>query len=231
MRMFGAFSSYRRRCFSAWRGSGGFSAIPMSFPDQKPRRPILWFFCGLFAIFLVLVAPWPGFRHSWEVAFLGVTRPALSLLLPWLELSSFPSGDPAGDPVNARIQVVNPSLMKPDGSGPVRNVDFDAAGFWRCTALLLAMVLATPFPWKRRVRNLAASLAGCYLLALAILWFTVWRESCALYPGFESTWLDRCLATVESALTAQLTLAVPVLAWALTVLPGSKWVKLLREDR
>lgn len=195
---------------------------------QHPSRQVLLFFGSLFAIFLLLVLPWPRFRPAWEAFFLAVIRPPLSLLLPGLELTSFPSGDPQGDPVCARIQIADLSLLKPDGSGPVRNLDFDAGDFWRCTALLVALVLSTPFPWKRRILSLAGALIIYYLIVLAGLWFIVWRESCTLLPGFESKWMDRPLETAELGLFAQFTIAIPVLVWALAVLPGTKWVKQLK---
>jgi len=192
---------------------------------MRAHKQIALFFVSFVTIYLLLVVPWPGFQSDWEVFFLGISRSLLSTLLPGLELTSFPTGHPQGNGVCARIQIANLSLMKPDGSGPVRNMDFDAGGFWRCMAMLLALGLSTQIPWRNRLQRLALSLAVFWFILLASLWFITWRESCTIYPGFEHTGLDRFMKTMELGITQQFSIAVPVIVWVLTYLPGGKWFK------
>jgi hypothetical protein len=87
------------------------------------------------------------------------------------------SNDPA-HPLNARISIVNPLLLKSDGSGPVRNLDFDALGvFWSPVALMISLFLSSPCTWKKRSLGI---LVGILLMAPALylyMRFLIWDES------------------------------------------------------
>jgi hypothetical protein len=116
-----------------------------------------------------------------------------------------------------RVVIVNPAKMKPDGSGPVRNLDLDTRAFgWMPLALLLALVLATPLPWKRRGRALLWGFIFQQTFVILALGYCIWNESTEVglvslsEPGKEAA------AAVKNMLAGQLTAAVPVLIWILT---------------
>jgi len=94
---------------------------------------------------------------------------------------SFELSKEAAHPLNARITIVNPSLLNPDGSGPVRHLDFDALGFfWSPIAFMMSLFLASPFPWKRRFLCI---LVGIPLMLCASYWemrFLIWDESSSI---------------------------------------------------
>jgi len=87
------------------------------------------------------------------------------------------SRDPA-HPLNARFSIVNQCLLNPDGSGPIRNLDFDALGvFWSPVVLMISLFLSSPFSRKKR---LVWILWGLVLMAAALylyMRFLIWDES------------------------------------------------------
>jgi hypothetical protein len=195
------------------------------------RKQIGAFFCSFIAIYVLLVIPWPGMRMGWERFFLGATRSVLSAVLPGLELTSFATGDPQGNPDCARIQIADRSLLREDGSGPVRNLDVDAGAFWRCAALLVALGLSTPVPWRKRLAGLAVCVAIYFLMLFGSIWFVVLRESLSIQPGFERTVWERLIGAVESGLIQQYSIGIPVAVWGLVFLPGMNWVKSQAERK
>jgi len=106
--------------------------------------------------------------------------------------------------------------MKPDGSGPVRNLDLDTSAFgWGPTALLVSLVLATPLPWKRRWRALFLGLIleqGFIVLWLA---YFVWYDSAEIaLVAFTPFW-RHAASVFRETLLGQINLAAPVLIWIL----------------
>jgi len=115
-----------------------------------------------------------------------------------------------------RVVIVNPAKMKPDGSGPVRNLDLDTRAFgWMPLALLLALVLATPLPWKRRRRALLWGFICQQVFTVAALGFCIWNESSELELVHLSGNLKEAFLAVKNLLAGQLILAVPALVWIL----------------
>lgn len=126
-----------------------------------------------------------------------------------------------------RVVIVNPAKMKPDGSGPVRNLDLDTRAFgWMPLALLLAFVLATPLPWKRRWRALVWGVLCQQAFTMMALGYCIWNESTEVgLVSISEAWKEAA-AAVKSLLAGQLILAVPVLIWLLVMFRGGDLQKI-----
>ncbi len=175
----------------------------------------LWRFLLCFALtYALLILPWPGFPAAYHSFFRLLLRAAFAPGNGPRELG-FNSLKPEHGRSLVRIEITNRTLMAPDGSGPVRNLVVDTGGFWRATALLLALIVVTPVAWRRRI---SAVLSGCLWLhggILLIVGFSIWNESrhvsLVLLSPFWQTLADR----IQRMLLSGLNLAAPVLLWML----------------
>jgi len=103
--------------------------------------------------------------------------------------------------LNARITIVNPSMINPDGSGPVRHLDFDALGFfWSPIAFMMSLFLASPFPWKRRLLCILVGTPLMFCASYLQMRFLIWDESS--YIGLE--WISSEWREVVTALRGTL---------------------------
>lgn len=129
-----------------------------------------------------------------------------------------------------RVVIVNPAMMKADGSGPVRHLDLDTRAFgWKPLVLLFALVLATPLPLGRRMRALLwGSLCqqGFVMLALG---FCIWQESREIGLVSLSAAAKEAAMGVRSLLTGQLAVAVPVLIWLLVTFRRGDFEKMTQQ--
>jgi len=97
---------------------------------------------------------------------------------------SFELSKEAVHSLNSRITIVNPSMINPDGSGPVRHLDFDAFGFfWSPIAFMMSLFLASPFPWKRRLLYILVGTPLMFCASYLQMRLLIWDESS--YIGLE----------------------------------------------
>ena len=134
---------------------------------------IRYFLYRFLLVYTLFVMPWPYLGKTYRACFEAVVS-FVFISQDNRNLLSFAS--PPGNrshSVDERIIIANEDTMRWDGSGPIRNLDFDVVGFgWRPTALLIALIAATPITWRRRKRViwLALLLQNCYiLLSLALV--------------------------------------------------------------
>lgn len=119
-------------------------------------------------------------------------------------------------PTFAKIEIVNRRLLKHDGSGPVRNLDLDVRGLgWKPTALLMALVLASPLPWKRRVAALCWGVLWMQVVVIGFLTFAIWNESSEIGLVTMSPFWKNLAAQWQHNFIAQFSLASPVVVWLL----------------
>jgi len=111
------------------------------------------------------------------------------------------------------ITIANRTLLAADGSGPIRNVDLPNSTFWHATALLIALSLATPGRWLPRLLAATIGFLAVQAFVAGIVSFALWNEGrfvglSQISPAWEGN-TDR----METILTEQVTLVVPVVAW------------------
>ena len=178
------------------------------------RSTITIFLRRFVFVFLVLAIPWPGVNSAYGLYFRAFGRTFFGDN-DRRELSFETPGENEKRPNATRIVIVNRALMHPDGSGPVRNLDIDAAGFWRATALLLALILATPIPWRRRIQALFWGMFWIHLFILLMLGYGIWNESTEIGMVMLSPFWKSFANGLKEAVIAQFGLALSVLIWIL----------------
>jgi hypothetical protein len=177
-------------------------------------RSILRFLATFAAIFIVLILPW--FGPAYMAVFRTVGTWCFSREEGQRKVTFLESPDKSTRPTYARIEIANRARLKPDGSGLVRNVDFDVRGFgWKPMALLMALVLASPLPWKRRLDALCWGLFWVLVVMMVLLAFVIWNESSEI-DLVTMTPLWKALASEwQHSFITQFSLAAPVVVWML----------------
>jgi len=179
------------------------------------QRSSITIFLGQFTLFfLILAVPWPGWNKAYGIYFRALGRTVFRDDAV-RELSFETPEKNESRPDDTRIVIVNCARMHVDGSGPVQNLDLDASGFWRPTALLVAFILATPIPWRRRIVALFWGLFWIHLILMLFLGFCIWNESAEIglvtFPPFWKSFFNGC----KEAVLAQFAMAIPVTIWIL----------------
>ena len=190
---------------------------------MSPRNPITLFLCRFVLLYIILVLPWPGWDRIYGAYFRALGRTVFTDN-DRRELSFGTCGIDTPNPYYTRIGIVNRALMHEDGSGPVRNLDIDALAFaWKPTALLLALVLATPIPWRRRRWALLWGLLCTHIFILVFLGFCIWNESTEISLVMLTPFWKHFAGALKELMISQYNLVIPVVVWVL--------VTFRREDR
>jgi hypothetical protein len=182
-------------------------------------RTALRFTLTAAVLFALAMAPWPGLRPAYAAWFRGVNEVAFSLF--WLGGDvRFERHDVAGEAADTFVRVVEDG-----GAAWYTLVESTGAG-WLPTAVFLALALATPIPWRRKLR---AVLLGALLVQAYVTWL-VWvnllegltNHSAGCASAQHAAWLgtEGWRGAVETAvvlfrLEPTVFLAAPVLAWLL----------------
>lgn len=173
---------------------------------------VLRFFAAFVVIFIVLMLPWPGLAYM--AVFRTVGTWCFSRDADQREVSFLKSPDKSA--TFYRIEIANRARLNPDGSGLVRNVDFDVRGFgWKPMALLIALVLASPLPWKRRLVALCWGLFWVQMVVMGLLAFVIWNESSEIGLVTMSPFWKAIANEWQHAFIALFSLAAPVVVWLL----------------
>jgi len=185
------------------------------------RNPIVLFLCRLAISYALLAAPWPGLGQAYGRYFRAIGRMVFAADDGQRQLSFETPGENSPRPNDTQIVIVNKALMRPDGSGPVRNLDVK---FGReSMALLLALILATPVSWPRRGWAALWGLLAIHGVIFTFLAFCIWNESAEVLLVTVDPFWKAVASGGKQALAGQVNLAVPVLIWLL--------VTFRREDR
>ena len=177
-------------------------------------NPIRLFVCRFVLVYALLAIPWPGLNTAYGHYFRALGRMVFGDN-DRRELSFEAPGENERHLHDTRIVIVNRALMHADGSGPVRNLDMNASGFSRATALLLALIFATPIPWRRRVWAMVWGLLWIHAFILLFLGFCIWNESAEIGLVTLSPFWKSFANGLKEAVIAQLSLAISVLIWIL----------------
>lgn len=187
----------------------------LSTPATGQKKLVL-FFCRFAAFFLLFALPWPGVDHASSAALCGIAR----LVFPAEDgnrqlIFETTTNDPRRQHY-LRVEITNRLLMHRDGSGPVRYLDLDARSFfWQPMALMLALILATPVPWRRRGIAALAGTAVLACLGLVFLKFCIWSESSEVNLVSLSPAWKTAMLRIEDLWKFQTILTIPVLVWIL----------------
>lgn len=132
---------------------------------------------------------------------------------------TFEFSEDTGHPLNARITIVDTSLMNPDGSGPVRNVDFDALGvFWGPTAAFLSLTLAFRSKDRQRRNLFVVSLIFLQTVAFVNFHFVLWDEARQLHLPLPPPWVVETIRSLRSLSGMLAAGCLPFALWMITAL-------------
>ena len=139
-----------------------------------------------------------GTDDRWEVTFEPLPQPENSSLV--------------------RAVIADRSRMNRDDSGPVRNLDLNAADLIaKPLALSWALILCTPVSWPRRFAALIWCSFWEQVIVLAVVGFCIWNEGTELSLHVLPPLAQLAATALRQMIVAQLGLAVPVLLWIVVV--------------
>jgi hypothetical protein len=183
-------------------------------PINFSRGPALGFMLRFGVIFGLLIAPWPRLNQLYSQYFQALGGMAFGPSAGSDRVVIFESASGHNAGLDTRITLENTALLGSDGKGAAKSVEVDSRSIgWVPTALTMALVLATPIPWKRRL----AAFAGGIVLIHLFIYFTVqswvWNASAMTLSAF---W-QRAAGELNYALMNQMgaSFTVPVLVWIL----------------
>lgn len=192
--------------------------------NNPALRFVVWF-AFWYAVLLFL---WPITGQAYCSAFraIGTLVYGSNDRSKEIAFESFPQGYHSH---YTRVVIVNPAMMKPDGSGPVRNLDLDTRAFgWMPLALLLALILATPLPWERRRWALLWGFICQQGFVILALGYCIWNESSEIGMVSLSAASKEAAMAVRSMLAGQLMMAVPILIWILVTFRKGDFQKIAK---
>lgn len=178
---------------------------------DHPVAFVLGFLGRLVVIYGLLVAPWPGVREAYARAAASVGSMVFRDTLEGWTCRFEARSDPTGD-------IDTDLFMSSRASGALaRNGQSAFLGYFMPTALLIALVLATPLPGSRRVRALILGLLLLHAFFVFKTWIIVLHalnqvDAPALGLGYYSRWLVVFLHVVL-ARTPVGTMLVTCLVW------------------
>jgi hypothetical protein len=196
-----------------------------------PRRRIVVAFLLQFAAFYgLLIAPWPGWRNAYGSFFRGLTGAVFAGEKGPTTVQFRPAEKPPRPEIDTEILLVNHAEIDAAGRGPARILGLDSRGVgWVPTALLLALVAATPLSWCRRWRALLVGLLLVHSYLLTLVAFYLWNQSGGIVPVSFLPFWGPLGEFLEETFVGQIgpSFVVPTLIWLLVVLaierPSFRW--------
>ena len=173
-------------------------------------------------IFGLLTLPWPGWNEIYsgyfqalgQAAFSRQDDPRIVLFQPHHVKHGFSSLD-------TRLTLGNRALVDADGKGLAEMTDLDTRSLgWLPTALTMALILATPVPWRQRAWALLWGLLLVHAFILFSLQVWIWNQSPALslidLSPFSKTIVDDLQYTLITQMGASF--SVPIVIWILVAI-------------
>jgi len=185
---------------------------------------VLCRFLLLFAVLFGLLGwPWPGQRQVVGAFFRMEARFALGVALPKhsFRVESVPDPQPAT--LDTRVIVADNESHGADGAKPALTIAFDSVSLgWIPLAMFLALVVATPLLWIKRLKALvvgalvtelivAATIAVNVSYSLATTALPAWERSTLMFANhllMENLWFS---------------FVPPFLLWATWLAWGGHW--------
>ena len=186
--------------------------------DLQRHRPIVAFLCGFVLVYGLLIVAWPGFNEAYAAYLRELGRLAFVRNDSQRILRFDPAKQPARKNLTTRIIIGNRQQIDGEGNFPatVLQVDTRLIGSMP-TALVVALITATPIAWKRRAWALLWGVLCIHAYILFCLGIWIWNQSTnaslvTLTPFWKAVaeGLEYTLIVQQGA-----SFAVPVLIWLL----------------
>jgi hypothetical protein len=188
----------------------------------QPKTHIIGAVGRFIVIFGLLVLPWPGwnaiygsyFRALGQAVFSRPDDQRVVLFEPHQMQHGFSSLD-------TQMTLGNRALADSSGKGRAEIVDLDSRSMgWMPTALTMALILATPVPWRQRAWALLWGLLLIHAFILFTLQVCLWDESSAVSLIELSPFWQLIVDELQYTLITQLgaSFSVPILIWILVTI-------------
>jgi hypothetical protein len=193
-----------------------------------PPKRIAGCFCRVALIYGLLVLPWPGVRAGYAAFFRAGGNLIFRSSIPGGSVRFRPAPRPKG-PIDTHVQFADLR----SGTTTAVMTSSQKPGYLS-TALVLALVLATPLPWRRRLRALfwglilISAFVACELLIIVLHVFSAARLS--LF-GPPPPW-DKVLTVAHQVATSGVVtwFIFPVFVWGLVCFRKTDWAKWAQTD-
>lgn len=173
-------------------------------------------------IFGLLIIPWPYWNQIYSSYFRALGQATFSLQDDQRIVRFEPKHVQHGfSSLDTQMTLSNRALIDSSGNGSGVTIDLDTRSIgWLPTALTMALILATPVPWRQRAWALLWGLVLVHAFILFSLQVWIWDESTAvslldLSPAWQTIMDD-----LEYTLITQLgaSFSVPILIWILVTI-------------
>jgi hypothetical protein len=186
-------------------------------------------------IFAVLIFPWPGFDELYGSYF----RAFGSMMLSRDDSARVVTFDRqilqhGFSVLNTQMSLGNRARADGSGLGAVKQTPLDTRSIgWIPTALTLALILATPIPWRRKFLAVLAGLVLVHLLILFTLQTWIWSESTSLgLLQLSPFWQEVADGLTYTFLTQMgISFTAPVVIWLLVCFRGRDAALLFGRQR
>ena len=197
--------------------------------EGMSKKPMLLFLLRCTLLFALLVAPWPGWYQAYGEAFRVLAGKCLRHPGGG-GLAKFTRNPPSSDGLDLTIYLTNASLVNETGAARATWVKLKSRVLGLIpTALLIALIFATPVSWWRRARALGWGLVWCHGYILAALFITICQQYQAAPSGlgvFEWSPLGRrIIGALHEILVEHIgtQMAFTVVVWVLVTFSREDW--------
>jgi len=188
-------------------------------------NPIIGAMARFVVIFGLLIFPWPGWNDIYGGYFRALGQAAFGSQDEQRIVRFEPHHLQHGsESLNTQLTVQNRALLDSGGNGPTTETPLDTRSIgWLPTALTLALILATPVPWRQRGWAVVWGMLLVQVFILFSLQIEIWYwwyepptiSSVHLSP-FCLSILDNLRYTLITQIGASF--SVPILIWILVTI-------------
>jgi len=202
---------------------------------MPPRRRIVGFLWRFVLAYGLLIFPWPGFNKTYSGYFRALGQMTFSRETGprYVQFEAVPAE--LHHRLDTRIALANRAQADHAGNVLVRYLELDTRGVgWVPTALLLALILASPVPWRRRGVALVWGLLAVHGYILFSVACDIWNNSVDLLLLTLSAFWKSVVEGLDETLVTQMgvSFVVPVFIWMLVTLRRQDlidWQLILRK--
>jgi hypothetical protein len=186
--------------------------------NKFATKAALFFLLRFIVIFGLLIAPWPGWNQIYARYFQALGQMALGTPAGSKRVVIIGPASGKDPALDTRITLGNSTVSDGNGHGIACATEIPSRSIgWVPTALTLALVLATPIPWKRRLGALVGGLALIHLFIFLTLQSWIWNNLAGVSLATLSAFWQRAAYELNYALMTQLgaSFTIPVVIWVL----------------